>query len=80
MAENGKVTRGSTQEKFKESFTKRTFVGDSTILWNSAPDNIKKAKKIGAVKKELKKVLCHTANQNETLAPESIKQGMTKVM
>ena len=55
MAENGKVTRGSTQEKFKESFTKRTFVGDSTRLWNSAPDNIKKAKKNGAVKKESKK-------------------------
>ena len=54
-----KNTRGNREgrwiEKGKTEKVFSSFMGDATRLCNRAPDNIKKAKTIGAVKKEIKK-------------------------
>ena len=56
---SGIATRQSQESKFKEinrtQIGKHSFVGDATKLWNQAPEQIKQAKTVWGVKKEIKK-------------------------
>ena len=40
-SENAATTRSVTAEKFKINNTKKTFIGDATRPWNSAPQSVK---------------------------------------
>ena len=56
---NGPTTRGMTCENLVEAPTKGTFMGDAARLWNKAPLQIRKAKTLITVKKEIRK-FCQT--------------------
>ena len=52
--EEARSTRSVTLEKLNEPKTLNTFIGDSTRLWNKAPNSIRNAQSISSAKREIK--------------------------
>ena len=49
--ENGLITRSVSSEHYRLNDTPNTFIGDATRLWNSAPNDLKKASTLYLAKK-----------------------------
>jgi hypothetical protein len=58
-SENNRLTRstnsGNLPENGRSNVVQKSFVGDATRCWNTAPANIKMCKSLVTVKKEIKK-------------------------